>query len=274
MPITFALASGSLPVGLALSSSGMISGTPTVAGLSTFALRITDASGNNNQQTFSLRVLNMPPAGLISWWRAENNALDTIGTNHGVLTNGATFAAGMVGQTFALDGVNDYVQIADSQSLRPASVTLEAWVKFFATNGIRSILGKTLGSGGLDSYGLGLQDGAALAVMADNSGFAPFLYSAPNIATGQWYHLPFTFDDTTKQQTLYVNGLMATNGVANKSIAYDTHPFLLGVDIESGALNFFHNGLIDEASIYNRALTSNEIAAIYAAGSAGKPSNA
>jgi hypothetical protein len=29
-------------------------------------------------------------------------------------------------------------------------------------------------------------------------------------------------------------------------------------------------GLIDEASIYNRALSSNEIAAIYAAGSAGK----
>jgi len=32
------------------------------------------------------------PAGLISWWRAEGNALDSLGTNHGVLTNGAAFA--------------------------------------------------------------------------------------------------------------------------------------------------------------------------------------
>jgi hypothetical protein len=101
-------------------------------------------------------VLSVPqpatvPEGLISWWRAEGNALDYVGTNHGVLTNGATFATGEVGQTFSLDGVNDYVQIPDSQSLRPVSVTIEAWVKFFATNGIRIILVKPLGSGTLDS---------------------------------------------------------------------------------------------------------------------------
>ena len=211
------------------------------------------------------------PAGLISWWRAEGNASDSAGTNHGVLTNGATFAAGQIGQTFALDGVNDFVQVPDSPSLRPASVTIEAWVKFFATNGIRIVLVKPLGNNtSFDSYGLALQDGAVVGAICDNSGFGPFLTGPANTVTGQWYHLAYTFDDTSKQQALYVNGVPVASGTANKTISYDTHPVLLGVDLENGVLSFFHNGLIDEATLYNRALTRDEIATIYNAGAAGK----
>jgi hypothetical protein len=196
--------------------------------------------------------------------------LDSVGTNHGVLTNGATFTAGQVGQTLAFDGADDYVLVPDSASLRPASVTIEAWVNFFATNGIRIVLVKPLGSGTSDSYGLALQDGAVLTAICDNSGFGPFLTGPANTVTGQWYHLAYTFNDTNKQQTLHVNGVAVASGTANKTIAYDTHPVLLGADVENGVLSFFLNGLIDEASIYNRALTSDEIATIYNAGMAGK----
>jgi hypothetical protein len=211
------------------------------------------------------------PAGLISWWRAEGNALDSIGTNHGVLTNGATFATGQVGQTFAFDGADDYGLVPDSASLKPISVTIEAWVKFFATNGIRVILGKPLGNNTtFDSYGLALQDGAVLAAICDNTGFGPFLTGPANTVTGQWYHLAYTFDDSSKQQVLYVNGAPVASGTANKTISYDTHPVLIGVDIENGVLSFFNNGLIDEASLYNRALTRDEIATIYNSGSLGK----
>jgi hypothetical protein len=210
------------------------------------------------------------PPGLISWWQAEGNALDAFGTNHGVLTNGAAFAPGQVEQTFALDGVNDYVQVSDSPSLRPVSVTIEAWVKFFATNGIRIVLVKPLGSGTFDSYGLALQDGAVLAAVADNTGFGPFLTGPANTVPGQWYHLAYTFDDSSKQQVLYVNGIPVASGTANKTMNYDTHPVLLGADVENGVLSFFHHGQIDEASLYNRALTRDEIATIYNAGAAGK----
>jgi hypothetical protein len=53
---------------------------------------------------------------MVSWWRAENNASDAIGANHGTLTNGTTVAPGRAGQAFALDGANDYVNIPDSAS--------------------------------------------------------------------------------------------------------------------------------------------------------------
>src|SRR5262249_24971380 len=44
-PYTFSLNSGSLPDGLSLSSSGLISGTPTTAGTFNFTVLVTDSTG-------------------------------------------------------------------------------------------------------------------------------------------------------------------------------------------------------------------------------------
>ena len=69
---------------------------------------------------------------------------------------------------------------------------------------------------------------------------------------------------------LYVNGATVAAANAGKSMAFDTHPVLLGADIENGVPSLFLNGQIDEASLYNRALEASEIASIYNVGSAGK----
>jgi hypothetical protein len=80
----------------------------------------------------------------------------------------------------------------------------------------------------------------------------------------------YTFDDSTKQQVLYVDGTQAAFGVASKPIGYDGQPVLLGRDTENGAPNFFLGGRIDEAAIYGRALSGTEIASVYNAGVSGK----
>src|SRR6266446_2052428 len=54
------------------------------------------------------------PSGIVSWWRAESNALDSVDGNNGVLLNGASIVAGKVGQAFSFDGVNDVVSVADA----------------------------------------------------------------------------------------------------------------------------------------------------------------
>jgi hypothetical protein len=41
----------------------------------------------------TLRVA-FAPSGLVSWWRAESNALDAVGFNHGVPENDISFTAG------------------------------------------------------------------------------------------------------------------------------------------------------------------------------------
>src|ERR1051325_11276156 len=72
-----------------------------------------------------------PPPGLASWWRGEGNAQDSVRGNHGALRNGASFAAGKVGQAFSRNGTDQYVLISDPV---PASlqiqneITLSAWI--------------------------------------------------------------------------------------------------------------------------------------------------
>ncbi|MFQ5973944.1 MAG: hypothetical protein ACE5Q3_16580 [Alphaproteobacteria bacterium] len=74
-----------------------------------------------------------PPAGLVSWWPGDGNASDIQDANDGTLQNGATFDTGFIGQAFSLDGVDDHVQVPNSNTLKLVQqVTVDAWVKFTA----------------------------------------------------------------------------------------------------------------------------------------------
>jgi PKD repeat protein len=55
-PFTFTISSGSLPAGLTLSPSGLISGTPTAAGTSNFAVTVTDSNGCSGSQSYALTI--------------------------------------------------------------------------------------------------------------------------------------------------------------------------------------------------------------------------
>jgi hypothetical protein len=54
----FSIAGGALPIGLQLSATGEISGTPTSAGVYSLTAQVTDAFGASNQQPFSLEVVD------------------------------------------------------------------------------------------------------------------------------------------------------------------------------------------------------------------------
>lgn len=55
---TISLASGSLPPGVSLNSSGALSGTPTVAGVYLYTLQAANGFGTNSTQSFTLTVVN------------------------------------------------------------------------------------------------------------------------------------------------------------------------------------------------------------------------
>lgn len=82
-PYTFVLVGGSLPPGLTLSSSGLISGTATSGPSTTFTVQVLDANKFTCQQQGTLTFNPCAPffAG-ITW-----NTLDSFSQNNGVYTN-------------------------------------------------------------------------------------------------------------------------------------------------------------------------------------------
>ncbi|NYZ61326.1 putative Ig domain-containing protein [Luteimonas sp. SJ-16] len=59
-PYTYGVASGALPAGLALSTGGVLSGAPTVAGSFTVSIQATDALGFTGTRTYVLGVIERP----------------------------------------------------------------------------------------------------------------------------------------------------------------------------------------------------------------------
>jgi hypothetical protein len=133
------------------------------------------------------------------------------------------------------------------------------------------IFAKPLGGGNKDSYAVWVDSGTLKGVVTDAAGLeGPVLITSFSPVSGRWYHVAYTFDDGANKQALYIDGIQVTIGEVTKSIGYDAQPLLLGRDTENGIPNFFLKGRIDEAAIYNRALSGTEITSIYNAGPAGK----
>ena len=219
---------------------------------------------------------NPNPADKISWWRAENNANDSVGGNDGTEINGATYASGKVNQAFSLDSAfNQYVRVPGSPSLEPQQLTLEAWI--FPTGGSNILIAskdentQAPGSGNFPdvSYALlGPSDsGKIQAIIDGTNGIREEVISSSTFGLNQFYHVAMTWDGTTLR--LYVNGQpegTSSNGVV--TIAYD------GTDLGIGAhpifLSRYFDGLIDEVSLFSRALSQQEIQSIFLAGANGK----
>src|SRR5207245_337512 len=65
-PYSWSVSSGTLPTGLSLSSSGTLSGTPTVAGSFPFTMAVKDAATASASATLSINVVGLPPLQITS----------------------------------------------------------------------------------------------------------------------------------------------------------------------------------------------------------------
>jgi RHS repeat-associated protein len=214
------------------------------------------------------------PTGLVSWWPADGSANDLIGTNNGLLRNGVSFTTGLAGQAFHFDGVDDIVEIPDNPSLKPARVTTEAWVNFDSLNSSRAsvaglqyiIFKKNTRSAQYEGYTIfkfRSSGGDKLGFSASSaSGTSASAVSTTSIVVGRWYHVVGIYDGSALK--IYVNGSLEGSTPVSFPLNYDTRPVFIG---GSGESNFDGrlNGLVDEARIYNRALSDSEVQAIFLA---------
>jgi len=225
-----------------------------------------------------------PPTGMVSWWPAEGNANDIVGTNNGVAQN-ITYAGGEVGSAFYLNGSNAYVRVPASASLNVGTgsgFTFEAWINPTTLN--RQALAEWNNNAGDAGIGTHLfitesqyptlgaaPPGCIYANLIDTSGGSHVFSTGGGVVVSNSYqHIALTYDQASGLAVLYLNGNLVQSANLGSFTPQTSYDFYLGERVSGTDAGSYFGGGMDEPSLYNRALSAIEIAAIYNAGSAGK----
>jgi hypothetical protein len=259
----------------------------------TKAVRVETAFGNFKLPVNLIKHIQVSPMGkpgqmrpgLVARWPGEGNANDIIGTNNGTLVNIA-FTNGMVNQGFYLNGTSAYVQVADAAGqlnfdVRSNNFTVALWVNLASPNGREYLIidrGTQLNQP--VSYQLFFDPtwDKFSAGCWDNSVGNVKVLSVTSPTTNTWYHVAMVCD--TGVIKLYVNGNREIGSPAPDGSLTNIPANYGSTRNAEGARtigryagptygNYLH-GVLDEVQVFNRALSSNEIAAIYNAGGAGE----
>ena len=249
---------------------GTLGGTLTataVSGVATFTdLQITGGTGGDRALSFAapgltsvisdVFSLSCGPSGIVSWWPGEGNASDVVGPNDASLRNGSTFAPGKVGQAFSLDAVDDFVE-GPADNIGPLQqLTIEVWVKLDALKALEYRI-VTLGNEKAVLEGTGGE--LEFATIIDGE---PFLLHASGAhQAGVFHHVVGTYNGSVMR--LFVDGVLVAARPVQGTV--QTTDFLHFGGSESPL-----GGLLDEITVYDRALSAEEIQAEFAADSAGK----
>jgi len=217
-------------------------------------------------------------SGLVGYWAFDETTGTLIrnvntesgvinSTNRGTWNGNATlnYTVGKIGNASSFDGVNDYVDTGNDQSLNITNaITIEAWIKPNNLSGSQAIISKSKFGNNLGSYELALNGNRVRLLLSQTGAYASdFDYiSTQSISNGVWTHVVGVYTGTNV--ILYANGVALTHGKLTfpTSIYSSTANNYIGARPEATPERFF-NGAIDEVRIWNRALPAPEIAVRY-----------
>jgi len=207
------------------------------------------------------------PSGLVALWSGEGDGNDSVGGNNGVLHGDVSFAPGKVGQAFAFNGINAYVEVPSSANLKFSDAfTVEAWVNFNTHIGSSSA---TIAAKGQDTesvmdWMMGIRsDHLEMAVNAGGSWQGGDCVGT--LTPGVWYHVAMTYDGSSFRG--YVNGVLDHTFPVSGTVRATDYSLRIGAyaPVNGTQSKCFFPGQVDELAIYNRALSADEIQDTYAA---------
>ncbi len=220
--------------------------------------------------------------GLIGYWPLSETTLNSVGgfdsedkslnDNHlsetGVPDIGAE---GKIGAGVKFEGVDDYFIAADHNSLDLSSdVTLSIWMKSNGELANSSVYGGLIAkqtTGGTVSYGVRVFNSSYEFLVRQNDG--SYIRSrknfTPKLVDGVWHHIVGVANSVDGTLKVYVDGVLQNDSINNTfdgTIAQTSYNLYIGADYGG---NIFE-GSLDEAIIYDRPLSDDEIKTLYRRG--------
>ena len=253
-----------------------------LAGETNATLNITDANATLHDGNYSVVVINdfgsvesdltevmVKDAilnGLVGWWKFDETsgtvAYDSSGNgNDGNLMNGSTWTSGKIGGAIYLNGsspveVSNYKGVTGTQAR-----SVSFWMKSSDQGGDPFLWGGSI-SGSEQYYALTISSSGG-AHNSDHGSLKLALRSGYKIGktkvnSNQWFHVVVV----SAQNSDVVNSKIYLNSIAEEPLKLLSRTINTGVDMDVKlGVNFL--GLIDDVRIYDRALSAEEVQALY-----------
>ncbi len=218
----------------------------------------------------------IPTDGLVGWWPFNGNANDESGNGNNGSVNGATLTADRLGNAnsaYNFDGVDDYIS-GTSNNLNVVStnkLSITSWInvnQFAAAPAASKLITHTDASNIGQQYALSIGNDGSIYFLAGNGAFennGPNISPAGQIQNNAWVHVAVVVSiDSVK---LYLNGNMIMGKSEDDNFPINPIDVFVFSSITNTTFNKLFNGSIDDIGIWNRALTPQEIIALYTASS-------
>jgi hypothetical protein len=212
-------------------------------------------------------VSSPPPAtadvteGLVAFYPFTGNANDSSGNARHLTVTDASLVSDRYGRAKAAYVFNGSSSILAAANAEPAlglseKCSISCWAKIASFNPNGSTLVRHDGDVGFNI--LNYQSPNRLAIEAFKGGqqYRGFTGTPP---AGEWCMLTATWDGTTF--AMYINGVAQSVDQDNFGRVLPVQPITVGGSIPWPDQTL--NGAIDEVRIYNRALTAEEVGALY-----------
>ena len=212
----------------------------------------------------------------VGWWRMGDNNSGTgttitdqgSGGNDGTLTNGPTFstdrpyALPSITNTYSVDfdGTDDYMDLPDSTDLEVSEFTWSAWFYCTAIDRYNIIVDTATNSSLFLGYEIFVVN-TTNKIRFSSYHASDSIDSTTTVTANTWFHVAATH--ASGSDKLYVNGSLEASGSASSFAVSDVANLRIG---SSSLFNLYHQGLIDEVSFFNSALSASDITAIYNSG--------
>jgi sugar lactone lactonase YvrE len=259
---------------LASNSLGRYAGDTNVAPIddATGALRNTSAGIDLGAYDRNAVSTNSLTTGLVAYYPFQGNFLDYSGRGNNAVNHGTTFTTNRFGiPSYAIAvSTSQYVISQTNIGISGnADRTISLWMYASSEptgfNGSLIDWGKNDISGHEQTLSYNSSDLSNPRNLFSGSFYADVgVRTTPFYLSGNWHQLVYTFTQNLSNSKFYLDGILQTNSflvtVPNPVKTVDTQ---LLINNSVGTFNRGINGSISDVRIYNRALTTNEVSALY-----------
>lgn len=192
-------------------------------------------------------------SGLVGWWKLDGNAIDSSSSGDNGTINGAAATTdrngGANGAMAFNSASNNYISL-NNLSI-PTDISVSAWV--YSTNFTQQ--GMIVVKNPVNAEWEFFFENNGKLVWNTSGGYSVSA-SCAHPSNSAWHHVVATQSGTTA--TIYIDGSQCFTGTKN-AIGNASGE----IDIGRYTGGYYFNGSIDDVRIYNRAISANEVNALY-----------